>query len=212
MANKNRKCKWCKEYKPADEGVKHPIGWFCSQDHSILFAQDKQEKQKQKQIAKDRQLQVKKEKAQKSKDRERLKELTSITKWRSKLQALINQWVVHVRDKDKPCYTCGTTNPNIKYDAGHRHHAGRGGADRRRFILENIHKQCSVNCNQHGSGKPREYDIALDIEYGEGFAEYLNCESNFPTLKDQFPTWQDIEKEILKYRKILRENGLKPCR
>lgn len=204
----NKKCSYCKGKR--EIVITTPIYSFCSFVCASSMVNDKQAKQKQRQITKAKKSQVKKVKAQKYKDRQRLKELMSITKWRSKLQALINQWIVHVRDKDKPCYTCGTEKPNIKYDAGHRHHAGRGGADRRRFILENIHKQCSVNCNQHGGGKPREYDIALDNEYGEGFADHLNCEVNYPTLKEQFPLWQDIEQEILRYRKLLRDAGVTP--
>lgn len=197
MANSKRKCKYhgtaTRDYIVVNNMA------FCSFDFAVKWANENKHVGKKK-------IQVN----QRKKDKKRLKELMSITKWRSKLQALINQWIVHVRDKDKPCYTCGTSNPNIKYDAGHRHHAGRGGADRRRFVLENIHKQCSVICNQHGSGKPREYDIALDDEYGEGFADHLNCEVNYPTLKEQFPLWQDVEVEILRYRKLLRDNGLTP--
>jgi hypothetical protein len=170
----------------------------------------KREKDHAKKLAKLKQEGAKKEKAVKKRHKAREKELLPITKWRSKLQTVVNQWVVHVRDKGKGCYTCGTEDPSIKYDAGHRHHAGRGGADNRRFLLSNIHKQCSVQCNQYGSGKPREYDKALDEEYGEGYADFLNCPVNFPSLKEQFPTWHDIEKEIDRYRFLLRENGIKP--
>lgn len=204
------KCKFCKEYEYREKIIKTPYGKFCSKDHAYSFSQDKLNNGKAKKLSKLKQMQVKKEKTRKLKDRHRLKELKSITKWRSNLQTLINQWIVHVRDKNKHCYTCRTKEHNIKYDAGHRYHAGRGGADRRRFVLENIHKQCSINCNKYGGGKPREYDIALDKEYGDGFADYLNCESNYPTLKEQFPLWQDIEKEILRYRSILRDSGINP--
>ena len=62
----------------------------------------------------------------------------------------------------------------------------------------------------HGSGMPVEYDLALDAEYGKGFADKLNCVSNYPELKEQFPTWQDIEAEIIRYRKLLRAEGLTP--
>jgi len=147
-------------------------------------------------------------KIQKVKDSQRKKELMTRTQWFTKLKTVVHKWVVHVRDKNKGCYTCGKTDQSVKYDAGHRHHAGRGGGDRRRFIPENIHKQCSVNCNQHGSGMPVEYDLALDIEYGEGFADHLSCEANYPTLKELFPTWQDVEIEIIHYRKLLKEAGV----
>ena len=147
-------------------------------------------------------------KIQKVKDTQRKKELMTRSQWFTKLKTVVHKWIVRVRDKDKGCYTCGKTDQAVKYDAGHRHHAGRGRGDRRRFIPENIHKQCSVNCNQHGSGMPVEYDIALDAEYGEGFAGRLSCEANYPTLKELFPTWQDIELEIIHYRKLLKDAGV----
>jgi len=199
MANSKKRCRACKEYDYTEKMVLINGSYYCSINEATKHGYKNKEKGK-----------VIIQKIQKKKDQVRKKELTSITKWRSKLQKLINQWIVHVRDKNKPCYTCGTINPSIKYDAGHRHHAGRGGADRRRFVLENIHKQCSVNCNQHGGGKPREYDIALDLEYGKGFADHLNCEANYSTLKEQFPTWHNIEAEIIRYRKLLRDNGITP--
>ena len=59
------------------------------------------------------------------------------------LQALINQWIVHVRDKDEPCCTCGTVSQSIKYDAGHM--ISRGSSTELRFELTNIHKQCSMS-------------------------------------------------------------------
>ncbi len=141
-----------------------------------------------------------KRKAQKKSDAVRKKALMTRSQWYTKLKTEIHRWIVHVRDKDKGCYTCGKTDPSVKYDCGHRHHAGRGGGDRRRFIEENLHKQCSVNCNQHGSGMPVEYDLALDIEYGAGFADKLKCIDNYPTLKELFPTHHDIELEIIRYR------------
>lgn len=191
------KCSWCKV--KVEDPIIRGIYRFCSFDCGTKKALDGGAKVKAKKVKK-----------QRVKDKARLKELTTFSQWCQKLQKLVNQWIVHVRDKDKPCYTCGTENPNIKYDAGHRHHAGRGGGDRRRFLPENIKKQCSVNCNQHGGGMPKEFDIALDAEYGEGFSDMLMCVSNYPTLKQQFPTFQDFEVEILRYRKLLRDAGLTP--
>ncbi len=57
---------------------------------------------------------------------------------------------------------------------------------------------------------PVEYDLALDEEYGEGFADKLKCVDNYPTLKEQFPTTEDIENEIKRYREMLRAKGLTP--
>ena len=44
MSNKNRKCKFCQVFKLAVNGVIHPIGWFCSMDHALKYAREKQEK------------------------------------------------------------------------------------------------------------------------------------------------------------------------
>ncbi len=94
-------------------------------------------------------------------------------------------------------------------DAGHYKAVGRGGADRRRFNLFNIHAQCR-HCNSFNSGKPLEYREFLINEYGIEKVEWLECEANHPTLKEQFPTHQDVEAEIIRYRALLRNNGITP--
>jgi len=193
MANSKRKCKKCGEHVRQYIVVNNLA--FCSNESAIKWAFAN--KQKGAAI---------KAKSQKKKDVVRKKELLTRSQWYTKLKIQLHKWIVHVRDKNKACYTCGKTNPNVKYDAGHRHHAGRGGGDRRRFIPENIHKQCSVNCNQYGSGMPVEYDKALDAEYGDGFADHLSCVANYPTLKELFPTHYDIELEIDKYKKLIKES------
>lgn len=193
--NSKRKCKLCKN--SVRDYIVVNMSAFCSFESAVKYANEN--KSKGAAIIK---------KSQKKKDTARKKELMTRSKWLDKLKVVVNRYVLHVRDKDKPCYTCGTTSQSIKHDAGHRYHAGRGGADRRRFVLENIHKQCSMQCNQHGSGKPKEYDEALAKEYGVEFVEYLACEANYPTLKELFPTWQDIETEIARYRKLLKDAGI----
>ena len=191
MANSKRKCKSCGDY--VRTYVITPKGVFCNIDSAVKYSYANKSKGADIQ-----------RKEQKKKDTARKKELLTRSQWYNLLKTQIHRWIVHVRDKDKGCYTCGKTDPSVKYDCGHRHHAGRGGGDRRRFIEENLHKQCSVNCNQHGSGMPVEYDKALDVEYGEGFADKLRCVNNYPTLKELFPTHHDIELEIIRYRKLNR--------
>ena len=192
MANSKRKCKNCgdsvREYIVINNVA------YCSFESAVQYANNN--KPKGAEIRR---------KSQKKKDTVRKKALLTRSQWYTKLKTEIHRWIVHVRDKGKGCYTCGKTDPSVKYDCGHRHHAGRGGGDRRRFIEENLHKQCSVNCNQHGSGMPVEYDLALDVEYGKGFADKLRCIDNYPTLKELFPTHQDIELEIIRYRKLNKD-------
>jgi hypothetical protein len=192
MANSKRKCKSCGEYVRVY--VITPKGVFCNIDSAVKYSYANKSKGAEIQ-----------RKEQKKKDTVRKKALLTRSQWYNLLKTQIHRWVVHVRDKDKGCYTCGKTDPSVKYDCGHRHHAGRGGGDRRRFIEENLHKQCSVNCNQHGSGMPVEYDEALDIEYGEGFAARLACVTNYPTLKELFPTHRDVELEIIRYKQKIKD-------
>ena len=194
MAVGKRKCKSCGKY--VREFITTPKGVFCNIDSAVKYSYANKSKGAEIQ-----------RKEQKKKDTVRKKELLTRSQWYNLLKTQIHRWIVHVRDKDKGCYTCGKTDPSVKYDCGHRHHAGRGGGDRRRFIEENLHKQCSVNCNQHGSGMPVEYDIALDIEYGKGFAEKLSCVDNYPTLKELFPTHKDIELEIIRYKQKLKDSN-----
>ena len=191
--NSKRKCKSCGEYVRVY--VITPKGVFCNIDSAVKYSYANKSKGAEIQ-----------RKEQKKKDTVRKKALLTRSQWYNLLKTQIHRWVVHVRDKDKGCYTCGKTDPSVKYDCGHRHHAGRGGGDRRRFIEENLHKQCSVNCNQHGSGMPVEYDKALDVEYGEGFAAHLSCVTNYPTLKELFPTHHNIELEIIRYKQKIKDS------
>lgn len=167
----------------------------CSVDHA-----------KAKRIAKAEKEVKQRNKAFKESVIKKKKELKPRTVKLDNLQALINQWVVHVRDKGKPCCTCGTTNQAIKYDAGHM--ISRGASPELRFELTNIHKQCSQRCNVFGSGKRKEYELFIIEKYGQGHLDWLNGPHKL--LKYQYPDNDSINNEILKYRKVLRESGLKP--
>lgn len=134
------------------------------------------------------------------------KAITPRSRWLSRLQTLINQWVVNVRDKDEPCCTCGTTKPTIKYDAGHM--ISRGASPELRFELTNIHKQCSMKCNVYGSGKRKEYELFILDKYGQAHLDWLN--GSHKLLKEQYPDNESIEKDMVFYRKLLRDAGLRP--
>ena len=140
--------------------------------------------------------------------RQRRKEVRPMSEWHDHLQSVVNQWVVHVRDKNKPCCTCGTENPNIVYAAGH--YRSRGSCPELRFELTNIHKQCNVQCNQIKSGARCEYRAFIAYNYGSDHLNWLD--GPHKPLKEQFENWQEVEQEIKHYRKLLREAGIKPCR
>ena len=199
-----RKCKFCTEY--TEDFIKTNVGVFCDIDCAFKFTRAKQAMQRAKQQKQIKQSQAKEDKAAKKATRQRKKELMSRAQWYNKLQTLVNQYVRLVRDINKPCCTCGTTNPNIKYDAGH--FFTRKARPDIRFELTNIHKQCSMQCNKFGSGMRNEYEKFIIDEYGQDRLDWLTLQKE--PLKVQFPNWQDIEAEIIRYRKLLRDNGITP--
>ena len=146
-------------------------------------------------------------KEQKKKDAVRKKALMTRLQWFDRLQKVVNQWVREVKEAGQSCCTCNQSKDG--YDCGHYKAVGRGGADRRRFTPMNLHRQCR-HCNSFNGGKPVEYRAYLIERYGIDKVLWLEDESQHPTLKEQFPTTQDIENEIKRYRELLRAEGLTP--
>ena len=191
MATATLKCTGCKERFKRDVMIKLPAGNFHSMDCAIKYANNKS--------------QARKEKAEKAKHREDKQKIKSKTAWFDQHQVLVNQYIVQVRDKDEACATCGTR-ANVKYDAGH--YLTRGAHKELRFELTNIHKQCSVKCNQHGSGMRLEHKDFIRDKYGQEHLDWL--EGPHISLKEQFPSVEAIKSEMVRYRIILRENGIRP--
>lgn len=205
MANSTRKCKICGEYRPAADGVKVPAGWFCCHAHAIEFAREKAIKATARQLAKAKAADKQVERVKAAGHRKRKLEVNR-TQHLDRLQKLVNQWVLHVRDANEPCCTCGTAKPDIKYDAGH--FISRGSSPELRFEITNIHRQCSVNCNGHKSGARAEYIQFIIAKYGNEHYDWLR--GSHPKLKEQLPDADAIELEIARYRKMIREAGLTP--
>lgn len=209
MANRRKKCKRCGEYRYAELGVQLPAGFFCSKEHAIEHGLEASRKRTERLRAKAVRAQAVVAKNAAKRDRERMskrkKELNR-SHHLDQLQKLVNQWVVHVRDKDKPCCTCGTTNPFIKYDAGHLR--TRAASPATRFLLQNINKQCSVRCNVHAAGAVGEHKAYVIATYGQETLDFIY--GPHPTLKEQLPDADAIDAEMARYRKMLRDAGLKP--
>ena len=83
----------------------------------------------------------------------------------------LHRWIVHVRDAEKPCISCGNQNPNIKYDAGH--FLSVGAHKNLEMEPRNIHKQCSLNCNQHLSSNRAGYEAGIIERYGQEELDWL---------------------------------------
>ena len=160
------KCKYCKEYQQRDKVVKTPFGNFCLTEHAILFAQDKSKHDIKKKLAKAKQVVVKKDKAF-NRETKRLKEsIKSAGEYIKEAQSSVNKYI-RLRDRNKPCVSCGSNPEQIRggtFDAGH--YRSRGSASHLRFNLLNIHKQC-VKCNRFNSGNAVDYRIELIRRIGE---------------------------------------------
>lgn len=158
MANSKRKCKHCKDYFPAENGIKTPVGFFCTMDHAAEFAKSKSKSTREKAERKSRA--IRKEKLKTAGDH--IKEA----------QTAVNKYI-RARDKNKPCISCGST-PENKFggtmDAGH--YRSRGAASHLRFNLLNIHAQC-VKCNRFNSGNAVDYRINLIKKIGLDLVESL---------------------------------------
>ena len=103
-----------------------------------------------------------KAKAQRRDTRERLEKLKSRQDWAKEAQAVFNRWIREVRDKDKPCISCGRYANS--YDSGH--YLSRGAHPELAFEPLNVHKQCSRPCNKDQGGNIVEFRKALLLKIG----------------------------------------------
>lgn len=121
-------------------------------------------------------------------------------KWyEDRAQQAVNAFVVHGRDKDEPCISCGTRNPNIVYAAGH--FRTRKAASQHRYNLDNLNKQCNFHCNSQLSGNIIAYRPALIAKIGQERFDALinNHESKRYTI-------EELEELAKHFRKLLRES------
>tara|TARA_R110000782_G_scaffold264259_2_gene357356 strand:- start:318 stop:914 length:597 start_codon:yes stop_codon:yes gene_type:complete len=190
MANTRKKCKHCKNWFDAYTMVKNNKGTYCNSDCMFYDIKNSLSKLINK-------GDIIREKAVKFRHGIAKKRLRTRTDWYNLLKDEVNKYV-RLRDINEPCCTCGTTSQTIKYDAGHCFTtAARPDL---RFNLTNIHKQCSVKCNQHGSGMRLEYKEFITSKYGANHFDWLK--SYHRPLSEEFPHWTDIEKEIQRYRAL----------
>ena len=204
--NRKRKCKECETKIPACEGLICGVNFVCSIKCAYKLGNKALRKSRERQSKKAKREHQVREKEATARLRERKKELRPIKWWQDKLQRVVNYYVVHIRDADKPCCTCGTDSPSIKYDAGH--YRTRAAAPELRYELTNIHKQCAINCNVYGSGMRTEYRGFIIHHYGLEHLDWLDGKHD--SLKEQFETWKDYEREIDRYNKIIKSHGHKP--
>lgn len=118
--------------------------------------------------------------------------------WRNELQTLVNRFVL-LRDKGKPCISCGTTKESIKYDAGHFY--SRGAYPNLRFYEDNIHRQCSNNCNLNLHGNFPEYQLRLPERIGIERYNLLLSKLNAPLQLSLI----EIKEKIIYYKQKIKD-------
>jgi len=112
--------------------------------------------------------------------------------WLELAQKVFNTFI-RMRDKDEPCISCGTMKQNLKYDAGHFLPTTYSYL---RFNEDNVHKQCSNNCNKNKHGNLAEYRPRLINKIGLKRVEQLEADR----LKELFITITEILELIKVYK------------
>ena len=142
---KPKKCKCCKAVFTPTSTTQTLCGWKCATSYAEGLAAKREAREL----------------------REAKARLKTRSQWLKECQAVFNKWV-RLRDADRPCISCGTT--DAKWDAGHYRSVGSNPA--LRFEPLNNHKQCS-QCNQHKSGNAIEYRIGLVARIGQANVDWL---------------------------------------
>jgi len=161
MANKKKRCLFCKDYHIAEKGIKTPAGFFCSLEHAIKHSRAVQERQRKRQ-------QEREDKEQRKKDRERKQSLRPRSWYLKEAQKWFNKFI-RLRDSHNPCISCGRHHQG-QYHAGH--YKTVGAAPELRFEELNCHKQCAP-CNNHLSGNIVNYRPNLIKKIGIAKVEWL---------------------------------------
>ena len=113
------------------------------------------------------------------------------------LQIVFNTYI-RQRDKSLPCISCGCVTAN-KWDAGHFWAAGNYSF--LRFNEDNVHKQCSNNCNIHLSGNHGEYRVRLIKKIGAERVQWLD-DNRHQKLELTIP---EIKILIQKYKQLIKD-------
>jgi len=196
---KTKLCKYCKLKKPLEDGCKTNIGWFCGYDHAALYGRDKAELARLRAQAK----KIKDDKKKLTDDKESIKKRTGKNGYYYNLRTALHYYVKHILRKGEPCYTCGL--PQRPVDSPQAFHVGHfmpaKQVDPRRFLLANLRIQC-YSCNAQNSGRQAEYRKNLIDEMGLDHVEWLECEVNHKSLKEQYPTVESIKAETARYRAL----------
>lgn len=106
---------------------------------------------------------------------------------------------ISLRDKGKPCISCGKAFGPIKFSAGHMVTAGSN--QLLRFDERNIFGQCWWNCNKNRSGNITEFRKGLIKRHGLELVDYLEGEHQL--IKSSVEFYKKVEEHYKNKYKLL---------
>lgn len=154
MPNSKKRCRECREYKPAETMVKHPIGTFCGDSCVVSFSQKASVRARAKKKEKE-------DKEFRKETKARKEAIKSRGDYLKDAQREFNRFI-RLRDHVLPCVCCDRHHDG-QYHAGH--FLSVGSHPELRFNEDNCHKQASY-CNNHKSGNQAQYRIRLKERIG----------------------------------------------
>ena len=145
-------------------------------------------------------------KAKKQVDNKKKKERAELKESLKSISAVINdvkkvfQTFIRLRDKNKPCISCGNKNPS---DWCGSHYFPAGVYSGLIFDERNCHGACNSYCNMHLSGNLVNYRIGLIERYGEDFV--LKLEQDSLTMKNYKYTREELQQIKEKYKQKIKD-------
>lgn len=187
MANSRRKCtlKSCREYHPALSMLITPVGAFCSNEHAIQYARNKQQR------ARDA---LRKENAKARKERVRHFRLNDVAHQKKLTQTVANQLAM-LLDKGRPCISSGVPDDGKPRKRNASHFKSRGSNSFLRYSMLNLHA-ATAHDNNFKSGNIEGYRKGLLERYGQWIIDYLD---NAPRSK----VW--TSQELTELRRLYNE-------
>lgn len=181
------KCKICKSKFTASNSMKPTCDEY---DCKVVYALKVAEKNK---TARER----KEKKEHREWKKETKEKLMTLSDYIQICQKVFNTYI-RMRDKDKPCISCGTM-ANVQYAAGHFYHAH--GYPNLRFHEDNVMKQCNKKCNGELSGNLLLYREGLIKRIGIERFEALEALKQVP----RHYTIPEVKELIKTYRNKIKE-------
>lgn len=133
-----------------------------------------------------------------SKVKEMAKKLKNHSYYLKKLQYEFNKFI-RLRDRDKPCITCGAKTEWKKANASHFYAVGK--VPQLRFNEDNVHSSC-VKCNKWLHGNLENYAERLPKRIGQKRFNKLQESKNkdlklsIPELKEKIQHYRNLNKEM----------------